>query len=109
MHHIYQQKLVVISFCYYNKAMGYEWDDNKLILNLENHKVHFSLVEQFDWETALIESDNRKDYREQRYSALGVIGTRLYCLIYTLRNDVKRIISLRKANLREVKRYVAEN
>jgi uncharacterized protein len=89
--------------------MNYEWDDNKLACNLENHKVHFNLAEQFDWETALIEPDNRKDYGEGRFAAFGLIGARLYCLVYTLRNDVKRIISLRKANPREVKRYVAEN
>jgi hypothetical protein len=67
------------------------------------------LAEQFDWETALIEPDTRKDYGEERYAAFGLIGTRLYCLVYTLRNDIKRIISLRKANSGEVKRYVAEN
>ena len=89
--------------------MNYEWDNNKLALNLENHQVHFALVGQFDWETALIELDNRKDYGEERFAAFGLIGTRLYCLVYTLRNDVKRIISLRKANPREVKRYVAKN
>ncbi|MBS3953611.1 MAG: BrnT family toxin [Methylomicrobium sp.] len=89
--------------------MNYEWDDNKLAINLDKHRLHFSIAEQFDWETAMIEADTRKNYSEDRYCAFGLIGTRLYCLVYTLRNDVKRIISLRKANSREVKRYVAEN
>jgi len=89
--------------------MNYEWDDNKLAINLEKHQVHFGLVERFDWKTALIQVDNRLPYGEERFCALGLIGTRLYCLVYTLRNPVKRIISLRKANAREVKRYVAEN
>lgn len=89
--------------------MNYEWDDNKLTINLVKHQVHFNVAEQFEWETAMIEADNRQHYGEDRFCAFGLIGSRLYCLVYTLRNDVKRIISLRKANTREVKRYVAEN
>ena len=45
------------------------------------------------------------------YAALtrptGLIGARLYVLVFTLRETAVRIISLRKANSREVKRYVA--
>ncbi|MDY3330651.1 MAG: BrnT family toxin [Pelistega sp.] len=36
---------------------------------------------------------------------MGKIRGRLYVLVYTLRNEVMRVISLRKANKREVKRY----
>lgn len=89
--------------------MNYEWDDNKLTLNLENHKVHFALVEQFEWASASIEQDSRKDYGEPRFTAYGFIDVRLYCLVFTRRNDAVRIISLRKANPREVNRYVSEN
>lgn len=37
--------------------MEYEWDDNKLTLNLEKHQVHFSVDEGFDWATACIEPE----------------------------------------------------
>jgi uncharacterized DUF497 family protein len=40
-----------------------------------------------------------------RLEAIGYIGDRLHVVIYSLRADVVRIISLRKANAREVKRY----
>ena len=44
-----------------------------------------------------------------RFVATGLLGTRLYVLVYTLRETVVRIISLRKANPREVKRYARDN
>ena len=89
--------------------MIYEWDDRKLQLNLENHKVHFSLAELFEWNTAGIEPDNRKVYGEMRYRAYGLIENRLYCLVFTPRNGQIRIISLRKANQREVQFYESKN
>jgi len=89
--------------------MNYEWDESKLTQNLKNHKVHFSLSEQFEWKTAQVGPDRRKDYGELRYQAYGIIENRLYCLIFTPRNGNIRIISLRKANRREVKSYAANN
>jgi uncharacterized protein len=88
--------------------MGYEWDENKLTLNLKNHKVHFVMAEWFEWESALIETDQRKDYGEPRFRAYGVIDDRLYCLVFTPRGGDIRIISLRKANRREVNDYVSK-
>ncbi len=88
--------------------MRYEWDEYKLALNLENHKVHFALAEQFEWAAAMIEPDCRKDYGELRFCAYGVIDNRLYCMVFTPRGGSIRIISLRKANRREVNKYVAK-
>ena len=89
--------------------MHYEWDDNKLALNLENHQVHFDRASQFDWSTAIIEPDDRKDYGEPRFQAYGLIGERLHCLVFTPRGNCVRIISLRKANQREVKNYALKD
>jgi uncharacterized protein len=88
--------------------MIYEWDARKQALNIESHRVHFSMSEQFEWDTAIIETDTRKDYGEQRFQAYGVIDSRLYCLVFTPRGDRIRIISLRKANQREVQHYVSK-
>jgi len=49
--------------------------------------------------------DNRNDYGEARYQALGFVGDRLYCVVYVDRNEGRRIISLRKAKNREYKEY----
>jgi uncharacterized DUF497 family protein len=63
----------------------------------------FTLVEQLDWSAALIEDDVRKDYGERRYRALGFIGDRLHAVVFTPRADKVHVISLRKANQREVR------
>ena len=49
--------------------------------------------------------DARRAYGEERFKLPGRIDGRLFVEIYTLRGPVFRIISARKANAREVKRY----
>ena len=85
--------------------MKIEFDPTKNQRNIQNRQISFELVEGFEWETALAWQDNRKDYGEIRYCALGYIEARIYHLAFTLRNDRVRVISLRKANRREVNRY----
>ena len=57
----------------------------------------------FEWATALIERSDR--FQEVRYIATGYIGRRLHRVVYTLRGESIRIISLRKANPREMRQY----
>lgn len=85
--------------------MKYEWDENKNQKNLSKHKVDFNRIVDFEWDTALEHIDDRYDYGEVRRRAIGYIGVGLYHLIFTYRGDAIRIISLRKANKREVKEY----
>ena len=63
----------------------------------------------FEWETAVVWPDTRRDYGEARMVALGYIGLRIMALVFVDRPPEqpteRRIISLRKANTREVKRY----
>ncbi len=89
--------------------MGYEFDAAKDESNLVKHGLSLADSEGFEWETAVVREDTRKQYDEQRLEATGLIGDRLHVMIYCLRSDVVRVISLRKANPREVRRYVAEN
>jgi hypothetical protein len=88
--------------------MRYEWDNKKRERNLATHGVDFTEVNGFDWTEARIRLDVRKDYGELRMIAYGPIGDRLYQLVFTLRAHGVRIISLRKANRREVRRYVED-
>ena len=85
--------------------MNYEWDENKRIANAVKHNVDFLDAERFDWSSAIETIDNRADYKEERWIALGFIDNRLHVLIYSLRGDNIRLISLRKANNRERKYY----
>jgi uncharacterized DUF497 family protein len=68
--------------------------------------VDFPAIESFEWEEAVVAPDTRKQYGETRYTAIGPIGDRLHWVCFTLRGDSFRIISLRKANAREVKKWL---
>jgi len=83
-----------------------EFDPEKDAINLGKHFLSLQLAENFDWDMADIREDTRYDYGEQRFKAIGFIGERVYSLIYCLRGDAVRAISLRKADRKEVKDYV---
>ena len=85
--------------------MDYEFDLAKDESNLDKHGLSLAEADGFEWETAVVREDTRKQYAEQRFKATGYIGERLHLMVYCLRPDAVRVISLRKANTREVKRY----
>jgi len=71
--------------------------------NIEERGISFALAAEFDWTTALVLRSDRAG--ETRYMAMGEIEGRLHVLVYTKRGQTLRIISLRRASKREVKRY----
>jgi uncharacterized DUF497 family protein len=85
--------------------MKIDFDPAKDQANIEKHGCSLALAEGFEWEGAYSWPDLRQDYGEIRISALGYVGSRLFAVIYTDRDDVRRIISLRKANAREERKY----
>ena len=85
--------------------MRYDWDEGKRAANIIKHGLDFTIAEGFQWYSAMIKPDNRSDYGEHRFTAIGFIDDRLHVLVFTLRTDMIRIIGLRKANPREVKQY----
>jgi hypothetical protein len=87
-------------------AGPYDWDEAKRKINLREHKIDFTAVYRFDWQAAYILVDDREDYGELREVAIGFIDPALYVLTFTRRGEQIRIISLRKADRRDVKRYV---
>jgi uncharacterized DUF497 family protein len=86
--------------------MDVEFDSAKDALNHAKHGVSLALGAEMDMETAFVVEDHRADYGEQRLNALGLIGTRVFAMTFTWRTTV-RIISLRKANARETRRFLA--
>lgn len=86
--------------------MEITYDPNKDAANQQKHGVSLAEAAQIEWDTALERLDDRNDYGEDRYTTLGAIGNRLYCVVYVEREGKRRIISLRKANKREVTKYV---
>ena len=87
---------------------AFVFDPGKDRLNREKHGVGLELAADMVWDEAFIQADERKDYGEQRMIAIAPIGRRLYVVVYTDRGLQRRIISLRKANEREVRAYIAE-
>lgn len=85
--------------------MKIEYDSNKNQTNIESRGIDFAIAVDFDWHTALVVQDERHDYGEERYIAMGRIDKRLHVLVFTMRDEVIRVISLRKANKKEVKHY----
>jgi len=87
--------------------MEYEFDPDKNALNIAKHGLPLTAIDFFEWDRADIREDVRFDYPEPRFEATGYIGQRLYVVIFCFRGDARRIISLRKANPREEKRYAS--
>jgi uncharacterized DUF497 family protein len=89
----------------YNNTVLIEYDALKDRFNQEKHGLSLAQAGFFDWATALIRADTRFDYQEARYQALGLLGMRIHLAVFTIREDAVRMISLRRANRREERRY----
>jgi uncharacterized DUF497 family protein len=74
-------------------------------LKIRERGLPFEAVRDLDMTKPLIVEDIRKVYEERRFQALGLIEGRLHMLGFTPRGGKMHVISLRKANPREIKRY----
>ena len=81
------------------------YDPSKDAANFKKHGISLAEADNFEWDRAVVEPDLRFDYGEERYIAMGYVGLRLHVMVFTMRNDLLRIISLRKANKREGDKY----
>jgi len=84
------------------------FDPAKNERNIASRGISFEVAEQFEWDTALIAEDLRKEYGERRFQAVGLIAGRLHAMVFTPRGGTVHVISLRKANRREMRRYEAQ-
>ena len=82
-----------------------EFDANKNSTNIRERGLSLERASDFDFDSAIIQQDVRKSYPEVRYVAVGFLDARLHVLCFTPIEDGIRVISFRKANLREVKHY----
>ena len=87
-----------------NDNTTYEWDEAKRQSNLDNHSQDFADVRLLNWSVATFETQLISG--EERILAYAPMNKRLHAVVYTLRDDALRIISFRKANKREVLKYV---
>lgn len=83
-----------------------EFDPAKDEANVARHGVSLALAGKLDWDAALVWLDDRFEYDELQMIALAPETNTLYYVAFVDRNEVRRIISLRRAERREVKHYV---
>ena len=85
--------------------MKIQFDPAKSARNILERGLPFELAYDFDFSTATVVEDTRKSYPGRRWIATGYIGQRLFIICFTPVRDGLRIISLRKANHREVVKH----
>jgi len=85
--------------------MEVSFDPIKNTQNIELRGLSFERAVGFQFATAWIVVDDRKDYGETRYRAIGLLEERLHALVFTETQDGIRVISFRKANQREERLY----
>ena len=88
--------------------MEFEWNETKRLANLAKHGLDFAYALEFEWENAYVVVDNRYEYGEERRIALGLFRGRAHVVVHTVRGNVTRMISFRKANARETRIYEKE-
>ena len=87
-------------------AVEFEWDDAKSKDCLSQRGFDFAyVIRAFLDRDRTVSQDRRFDYGEDRYRLLGKIEGRVFVAIYTMRGAVVRVVSARKANVREVREY----
>lgn len=82
--------------------MHIEFDPAKDLANQDKHGVSLAMAVELDWEAALVWVDERIEYGEARMIALAPTTGILYYVAFVDRGRARRIISLRRANRREV-------
>jgi uncharacterized protein len=83
----------------------FEWDEVNRERNLAKHGLDFVEVSEFHWEQALVVVDQRKEYGEDRFVAYGPLQGRVVIVVFSRREGIIRVISLRRANEREKRFY----
>lgn len=85
--------------------MKIEYDPAKRTKTLETRGLDMAQAGEIWNGPHLTFEDNRQDYGEPRFVTFGLLSDRLVFVAWTLRGDTHRVISMRKANEREQKRY----
>lgn len=89
--------------------LEFEWDDDKAAANARRPgRPPFDYATRVFLDPGVVEFDaSRQEDGEVRRKAVGMIEGRLYVVVFTDRGPVRRIISARRCNRKEVKAYGA--
>lgn len=106
---LYAQKILIrVVFVHTIIDIEITFDSDKDAANMAKHGVSLTLAAELEWEWLLVKPDTRRDYGEMRMVGYAPIGSRVFCVVFTDRGEERRMISLRKANMREVKHYASQ-
>jgi uncharacterized DUF497 family protein len=87
-------------------SLRFEWDEEKNAINIRKHKIDFADVPSVFDGPMLIELDEHEDYGEDRWIGIGFLRNTVVVVVFTERHqDTIRIISVRKANQYERKKF----
>jgi hypothetical protein len=84
----------------------FEFDPAKEAGNLAKHGLSLATAADLDWDAALVWLDERVDYGEPRQVALARKADVVFSVAFVDRGEIRRVISLRRANKREIRHYV---
>ncbi|MDJ0903920.1 MAG: BrnT family toxin [Xenococcus sp. MO_188.B8] len=90
-------------------SIEFEWDEQKRLSNLQKHGIDFIRACQIFSGFTVEFEDNRYDYGEGRYIAVGETNGQILTVVYTYRGDAIRLISARKATRYERNIYYSDN
>lgn len=85
--------------------MKIDFDRAKNATNTRDRGLPFERAADFEWADAIIIEDARNLYPEPRFVAVGYLDNRLHVLCFTPREGGIRVISFRRANQREARKY----
>jgi hypothetical protein len=84
----------------------FEWDTEKAAHNLRKHDVPFELAQRVFDDPQHVEGNvSRAQDGEPRRKAVGMIDGKLFAVVFTMRGEARRIISARRTNAKEDRKY----
>jgi uncharacterized DUF497 family protein len=94
----------------HNNRVRIEFDPAKDEVNRAKHGMSLQAAVDFDWDTAIEREDDRFDYGEVRFVAIGLIDSRLHVMVFSdgSNEDTVRVISLRAAEKHEMRFYYGQ-
>jgi uncharacterized DUF497 family protein len=85
--------------------MAVTFDPHKNAKNIAERGLSFERIADLDWDTAVIMVDTRRDYGEPRLRVMARLDGVLHAAVVTPRGGDSRVITVRRANRREVRLY----
>jgi uncharacterized DUF497 family protein len=87
----------------------FNFDHAKDAVNRQKHGISLKRAADINWEELQAVKDSRRNYGEDRYIGAAPINGRLHIVVFAIRANALRIISLRRANRREIRLYEAQS